>query len=228
MKKHIICLGDSNTHGYCTDISESADHTNRFNEDERWTCLLQKALGDEYLVIEEGLGGRTTVFQDPLHESMDALSSVYSILMSHEPVDLLIIVLGTNDTKDRFSASPKCISIGLERLVQKCRAVPCWRISPDGGQAADGAASGFVNDPKILIVCPQPIGREMLDEGMGVHCAEKSERLSPYYADVAARNGCAFLDAAKCKNNTIDYMHLSLEGHRMMADLLTAKVRELV
>ena len=63
---------------------------------------LQKALGEEYLVIEEGLSGRTTVFVDALHESMDALSVAYPTLMAHEPVDLLIIMLGTNDVKERF------------------------------------------------------------------------------------------------------------------------------
>ena len=66
MKKHILCLGDSNTHGYCADPNDCADHGIRFNEDERWTCRLQKALGEEYLVTEEGLSGRTTVFVDPL------------------------------------------------------------------------------------------------------------------------------------------------------------------
>ena len=99
MKKHIVCFGDSNTHGYCADPNDTADRTDRFNEDERWTCLLQKALGEEYLVLEEGLSGRTTVFSDPLHECMSGLDVIYSTLMSHEPVDLLIIMLGTNDSK---------------------------------------------------------------------------------------------------------------------------------
>ena len=83
MKKHIVCFGDSNTHGYCADPNDSADRTDRFNEDERWTCLLQKALGEEYLVLEEGLSGRTTVFSDPLHECMSGLDVIYSTLMSH-------------------------------------------------------------------------------------------------------------------------------------------------
>ena len=100
MKKHIVCLGDSNTHGYCADPADCADGGARFNENERWTCLLQKALGEEYLVLEEGLSGRTTVFTDPLHESMPALDVAYPILMSHEPVDLLVIMLGTNDAQD--------------------------------------------------------------------------------------------------------------------------------
>ena len=80
MKKHILCLGDSNTHGYCADPSDCADGGIRFNEDERWTCLLQKALGSDFLVTEEGLSGRTTVFPAPLHETMDALTVLYSLL----------------------------------------------------------------------------------------------------------------------------------------------------
>ena len=61
MKTHILCLGDSNTHGYCADPNDCADHGIRFNEEERWTCRLQKALGDEYLVTEEGLSGRSAL-----------------------------------------------------------------------------------------------------------------------------------------------------------------------
>ena len=117
MKKHIVCFGDSNTHGYCAEPADCADGGDRFNENERWTCLLQKALGEDYLVIEEGLSGRTTVFQDPLHECMSGLDAIYSCLMSHERVDLLIIMLGTNDTKERFGANSACIAIGMERLV---------------------------------------------------------------------------------------------------------------
>ena len=89
MKKHILCLGDSNTHGYCADPGDCDDSTlARFNEEERWTCLLQRALGDAYLVIEEGLSGRTTVFEDPLNEGMPALPYLAPCLKSHEPVSL--------------------------------------------------------------------------------------------------------------------------------------------
>ena len=90
MKKHILCIGDSNTHGYCADPADCADGGIRFNEDERWTCLLQKALGPEYLVTEEGLSGRTTVFEDPINENMAVLPYVYALLKSHEYVDLLL------------------------------------------------------------------------------------------------------------------------------------------
>ena len=151
MKKHIVCLGDSNTHGYCADPTDCADGGNRFNEEERWTCLLQKALGEDYLVLEEGLGGRTSVFADPLHEGMDALNVAYPLLMSHEPVDLLIIMLGTNDTKERFSANAAAIAAGMERLIKKCKDTECW-----------GA-----HEPNILVVCPPPLGDGFHDEVMG-------------------------------------------------------------
>ena len=102
MKKHILCIGDSNTHGLCTDPSESADHGSRYNEEERWTCLLQKALGEEYLVIEEGLSGRTCVYDDPDMDSVNLLPILHALLNSHEPLNLLILMLGTNDAKTKF------------------------------------------------------------------------------------------------------------------------------
>ena len=130
MKTHILCLGDSNTHGYCADPKDNADGGIRFNENERWTCRLQTALGDKYLVTEEGLSGRTTVFVDPIHESMDALSVCYALLKSHEVIDLLILMLGTNDVKERFGANAACIGAGMERLIQKCKSVDCWAARP--------------------------------------------------------------------------------------------------
>ena len=209
MRKHIVCLGDSNTHGYCADPMDCADHGARFNEEERWTCLLQKALGDGYLVLEEGLSGRTTVFPDPLHESMPALDVAYPILMSHEPVDLLVIMLGTNDTKDRLGMNAPCIALGMKRLVEKCQSVPCW-----------GA-----HKSNILVIAPPHIGRELNDPCMGTACAEKSEHLAACYAPVAEALGCAFLDAqGVAEFNRVDYMHLSRRGHEQLA----AKLAEMI
>ncbi len=203
MKKHILCLGDSNTHGYCADPTDCADGGIRFNEDERWTCLLQKALGPDYLVTEEGLSGRTTVFVDPLHESMDALSVAYPLLKSHEVIDLLIIMLGTNDTKDRLGMNAACIGLGMERLVRKCMSVDCW---------ADNSK------PNVLIVAPPPIGDELNDPAMGVTCAAKSRELAKYYAEKAELLGCHFMDAAGCEFNPVDHMHLTSKGHAQLAE----------
>ena len=215
MKKHIVCLGDSNTHGYCADPADCSDHGGRFNESERWTCRLQDALGADYLVIEEGLSGRTTVFPDPLHEGMTALEVASPILMSHEPVDLLIIMLGTNDTKERFCANPTVIARGMGRLVEKCRTIPCW-----GNHA-----------PKILVICPPHIGdgMEAVMPAMGAGCIEKSRLLAAAMEPVVTGLGCAFLDAqGVAEFNQVDCMHLTRRGHAQLADKLAALVPTLL
>ena len=135
MKKTILCFGDSNTHGY------NSSNNGRFTEDERWTCLLSKYLGENYSIKEEGLSGRTTVFPDPLFEGLDGLSYISPCLMTHEPVDLLIIMLGTNDTKERFGATASNIAKGLERLTKKAiSTTEAWR-----------------DKPNILLIAPLPI-----------------------------------------------------------------------
>ena len=216
MKKHIICLGDSNTHGYCADPNDCADHGIRFNESERWTKRLQEALGEEYLVIEEGLSGRTTCFDDPIHEGLNGLNYIYPCLKSHETVDLLIIMLGTNDTKDRFYASAACIGIGMSRLVKKAMATECWGD----------------HKPNILVVAPPPIGEGMLQSEvaatMGSLCVEKSRELANYYKMQCDLMGCHFLDAQGCEFNTVDYMHLTNQGHAQLAEKLAALVPTLL
>lgn len=126
MKRHVICLGDSNTHGYCGAQEGETLCGGRFSEAERWPCLLQRALGEEYLVIEEGLCGRTTVFPDPLEPGLDAISYLRPCLLSHAPVSLLILVLGTNDTKERFGLSAEEIARGMERLARQAMSEDCW------------------------------------------------------------------------------------------------------
>ena len=218
MKKHIVCFGDSNTHGYCADPKDCADGGDRFNEAERWTCLLQQKLGADCLVIEEGLSGRTTVFDDPLHECMSGLDYITPCIMSHEPVDLLIIMLGTNDTKDRFYASAACIGIGMARLVKKAMSTECW-----GGKK-----------PNILVVCPPAMGKEMpngiFGDTMGELCVEKSEQLSKYYKEQCELLGVNFADAGAmgCEFNGIDYMHLTKAGHATLAENLAKLVPELL
>lgn len=217
MKKHIVCLGDSNTHGYCADPADSAGGAlARFTEEERWTCLLQKTLGEDYLIVEEGLSGRTTVFPDPLYEGLAAADYIHPCLMSHERVSLLIIMLGTNDTKERFAASAPCIALGMERLVRKAKTVECW----ENGR------------PNILIVSPPVIGEEMhaspVGGCMGDGCAAKSRALAPLLRATAELTGCSFLDAAGCAFNKIDYMHLTRKGHAQLAKQMAALVPPLL
>ena len=220
MKKHILCLGDSNTHGYCADPADCADSAlARFNEEERWTRLLQKALGEDYLVVEEGLSGRTTVFQDPLYEGLDALHYLYPCLKSHEPVSLLVVMLGTNDTKERIGANAYAIGLGMRRLVQKAQMVDCW--GPGG-------------KPNILVVAPPAIGEGVktsaVADEMGVGAVEKSRQVPAEYARVAAECGVRFLDANQvgCQFNQVDFMHLTREDHAALAAALAELIPTLL
>ena len=200
MQKNILCFGDSNTHGY------NSKTGGRFGTDERWTKLLQKKLGDEYYIIEEGLSGRTTSFEDPVFEGLNGLNAIYPCMMSHEPLDLVIIMLGTNDTKDRFAANAFIIGKGLERLTQK---------------AIDTHAA-WRGKPNVLIVAPPPIdsgyAATAVAGEMGVHCVERSEHLAKEFKDVADRLQCHFLDAGSIPGIEMypyDWMHLSLDSHRI-------------
>ena len=218
MRKHIVCLGDSNTHGYCADPADCADsHLQRFNEDERWTCLLQRALGPDCLVLEEGLSGRTTVFPDPLYEGLAAVDYLYPCLKSHEPVSLLIVMLGTNDTKEYFGANAVCIAQGMERLLRKAISVDCW--GPEGRA-------------NILVVAPPAMDPRVetapVSAYMGRGCAEKSRQLPPLLASTAQRCGCHFLSAEGCQFNEVDYMHLTRQGHTQLARLLAQHVPALL
>ena len=133
-------------------------------------------------------------------------------------MDLLIIMLGTNDTKDRFYASAACIGIGMARLVKKALATECW--GP--------------NRPNVLVIAPPHIGEGMLHSDvaatMGTGCVKKSQELARYYREQCDLIGCHFLDAQElgCEFNTVDYMHLTKKGHATLAENLAKLVPELV
>lgn len=212
MKKHILCIGDSNTHGLCTDPSENADHGSRYNAEERWTCLLQKALGEEYLVIEEGQSGRTCVYEDPAMDSVNLLPVLHALLNSHEPLDLLILMLGTNDAKKKFGTDAKKITKGMQILVEEAKSVPCW--------GADG--------PKILIVAPVPIEEGVTYPEFAPDCVETTKALAREYAFLAVAEQVDFLDAGGCELTKADHVHLTAKGHRQLAERMETAVREIL
>ncbi|WP_409967935.1 GDSL-type esterase/lipase family protein [Bengtsoniella intestinalis] len=218
MKKHIICLGDSNTHGYCPDPDDCGNPHLRFDESTRWPMGLQAGLGTDYLVVEEGRSGRTTVFPDPLTQGLAAIDYLHPCLKSHEPVDLLIVMLGTNDTKERFGANAFTIGKGMERLLREAQHTDCW-----GGKA-----------PNILLIAPPAIREEILTcptiGSMGQRCVEKSLQVPAVFQEVATLLGCHFLDAGAlgCQFNAVDFMHLTAEAHGILADKLIGLVPSLV
>ena len=95
-RRRVLCFGDSNTYGY------DPARDGRYGDDERYPMVLQDLLGDGWSVVEEGLPGRTAVFDDPITEGMNGLRVITPILMSHAPLDTVTIMLGTNDSKVRL------------------------------------------------------------------------------------------------------------------------------
>lgn len=207
MKKRIVCFGDSNTWGY------DAVTGGRYPDDVRWTGGLQKALGESYTIIEEGLCGRTTVLEDPLNEGMCGLAYLYPCLMSHAPVDCLVIMLGTNDCKERFHMTSRNIADGMKRLVKKAGTVPAWR-----------------EETKILAIAPGAIEKECESSPAGPEmgvCSDRSKELAVFYRQMAEETGCDFLDAGEVvRMNRIDFMHLDEESHGRLAARLADYFRK--
>lgn len=210
--KRIVCFGDSNTWGY------NAKDMERFSEENRWGFLLGRLLGNEYQVIEEGLCGRTSVVDDPLFEGLNGYKYLYPCLMSHSPLELVIIMLGTNDTKERFNLTSYNIAQGIVRLALKAKEMPV----ADKGKA-----------PKVLIVAPPPIEKEYyytdIGRAMGKGCDIKSEEVAEYLSELLEFHGIEFLDTKGIiPMNKIDYMHLDEEGHKLLSKLIFDKIKNIL
>ena len=205
-RRRVLCFGDSNTYGY------DPARDGRYGDDERYPMVLQDLLGDGWSVVEEGLPGRTAVFDDPITEGMNGLRVITPILMSHAPLDTVTIMLGTNDVKERFGANAACIGAGMERLLLKVKSVDCW-----GGKA-----------PNILVVAPPPIGAGFHDAVMGDGCVEKYAGVAEQFRIICARQNVHFLDAKDCEFNQVDFMHLTCKGHAQLAEMLAKEVPALL
>jgi lysophospholipase L1-like esterase len=192
----IIAFGDSNTWG-----SDPATG-GRFPREQRWPTVMQRELGSEYEVIAEGLRGRTTVHDDPIEPYRSGADALPPCLMSHAPVDLVILALGCNDLKKRFSVSAFDIAEGAARLIFLARAY---------GEGPDGRAPG------ILLVAPPPIAQltgyaEMFEGG-----AEKSRLLGERFREIARQEGIAFLDAgAVIRCSDLDGIHYEADQHALL------------
>lgn len=158
-------------------------------------------------------------FSSMLSQFLKKLVALHPCLKSHEPVALLILMLGTNDTKERFSANAFAIAKGMERLVRLAQASDCW--GPDGA-------------PNILLIAPPAIGQGVyaspVAQEMGAGCVEKSLRLPGQYRALAKETGCHFLDAGQtgAVMNTTDFMHLTSQGHRNLAGALARLIPSLL
>lgn len=206
--KTILCYGDSNTYGYDPRTGL------RYPEDIRWTGRLSKLLGSGYRVIEEGCNGRTTVFDDPAEGWKNGLDYLKPCLNSHKPVDVVVLMLGSNDLKAVFHASPEEIAEGaglLAATIQEFTAVK----------------QGYV--PEIILISPPEIGSGIKNSpfygSFYEDAIERSRELSHGYRKMADRYGCTFLDAAQyIQPSEADSLHLDPDAH----EILARKIAELL
>ena len=206
--KTILCYGDSNTWGRNPATQE------RYSRDERWPGVLRQELGDGYLVIEEGLPGRTTVWDDPIEGYKNGKEYLVPCLESHKPIDLVAIMLGTNDLKVRFSVSAYDIANSAGVLVD---VVQRSEAGPDGGA------------PQVLLMVPPPLGRLTEFAEMFEGAKRRSRRLSQHYRRVAEEYGCALFDTSNViVSSDIDGVHLEAEEHRKLGQAVAAVIRNML
>lgn len=203
----VLCYGDSNTWGSDPETRE------RFGPDVRWPGVLARELGEGFRVIEEGLSGRTTLWEDPIEGSYkDGRAYLTPCLESHKPIDLVTIMLGTNDLKERFASSASDIAQGAASLAEMALRSGC---GPGGGA------------PAVILISPPAVGRltDMAEMFRGAE--EKSRRFPAHYRRFAEQHGCGFLDAAKViASSDIDGIHLEAEAHRRLGEAVATRVRE--
>lgn len=206
--KTILCYGDSNTWGY--DPSSGG----RYPRDVRWTGVLRRRLGDEYLVIEEGLNGRTTVWDDPIEGYKNGMTYLIPCLETHKPIDLVIIMLGTNDLKLRFSVSAYDIGKSMGRLVDAVQ------------KSASGLDDGA---PELLIMSPPPLASLTEFAEMFGGATEKAIRLADHYEAIADEYGCHFLKTADyIVSSDLDGIHWERDEHRKLGDAVAIQVKSIL
>ena len=203
--KTIVCYGDSNTYGY------NPENKKRYSEDIRWTCQLQRLLGEEYRVISEGCNGRTTVFSERKEKWKRGDRYLRPCLNSHKPVALVLLMLGTNDFKKMFHTNPAKVARGMEK---------CIRIIQEFTKEKQGESA------QILLVSPPHIGADIIHgpfrKSFRERAAAYSVELKDYYKKLAKKYGCHFLDASKyVEFSRIDSLHLTAEAHGELAEIFS-------
>ena len=188
--KNILAFGDSNTYGY------RPEDGSRYAYEERWTGILANKLeAHDYRLIEEGLVGRTTVFEDSVRPGRKGSDFLVPLIDSHGPVDTLVLMLGTNDCKTLYKASPQVIGMGIEKLIRQ--------------------AKQFKPDLSIVLVSPIHLGEGVweddFDPEFNRESVETSKRLKSVYRKIADTYDCRFLAASDyAEPSEADREHLTI------------------
>lgn len=203
--KTILCYGDSNTWGW-DPVTGS-----RLAKDERWPEVLQQELGYDYEVISEGLPGRTTVWTDPIEGHMSGKDYLIPCLNSHKPIDLMIILLGTNDLKHRFGVSAFDIAEGVGHLA---------KMIQQSGSGPGGKS------PQVLILIPPPF--ETLSNFAEIFAGgvEKAKNFRQQYQRVAEQMACPYLDTSEyIVSSDVDGVHFDASTHKTLGQVVAQKVK---
>lgn len=207
----VMCFGDSNTYG-TPPILDLNQH-DRFDPQTRWPKRVAAALGCD--LVEEGLPGRTSMFDDPIMGAhMNGQTGLKMALESHGPLDVLVLMLGTNDVKARFTSTPEAVVGGIASLLD----IAQHRVMQE-------RHGGF----KILLVCPPPVVEvgPIKDEFWGG--AARAQALAPLYQTLASARGIAFLDAgAVIAVSPVDGVHFNADAHEKLATAIAAKLQEML
>jgi lysophospholipase L1-like esterase len=209
----ILCFGDSNTYG------TKPDGSGRFAVDERWTGVLQNALGDNYYVIEDGLGGRSTDLDhpNPNKPGCNGLAYFKPCIDAHRPLDMIVIMLGTNDLKVVYNRS-------AAQIAEVLRQYP--------GYVDEYCEDRDLARPKFILVSPAHINAETpefeqnFEEPRYDHTSgQKSHQLAEHIERVAQETNCLFFNAAQVAQTGKDGLHLDRPSHSRLADSLAALIK---
>lgn len=213
MKRRILCYGDSNTWGWMPGAGT------RYDESVRWPKVLQAKLGDEYEVIEMGQNARTTVWDNPVHQEKNGYKNFVATMDCCFPLEMVIIMLGTNDAMEIFGTNGYHIAIGAGNVA---------KLALTSAFGIDGKA------PEVLLVCPTPIteaykGEPLMNAFYGTGAVERSANVGDYLEDIAKDLGCHYIDAGKIiKASDIDGVHLMPEEHAKMAEAMYEQVKAII
>ncbi len=212
MTKTILTFGDSNTYG--TPPAKARGENRRFGPDTRWPCVMGATLGDSWEVIEAGLPGRTTCLPDPVMGAhMDGVVGLRIALESNGPIDLLTIMLGTNDLQTHHAATPAQICGGLAGLVALARSEPYQTRH-----------KGF----DILLIAPPPVLEQGTYRETLMGAAAKSKELPALVGGLADHWGIAWMNAGDHIGvSTLDGLHFEAQDHVTLGHAVAAKVASL-
>ena len=208
----ILCYGDSNTWG------QKPDKTGRYLAEIRWTGVLQQSLGDDYYVIEEGLSSRTTDLEYSRKLGRNGKTYLTPCIGSHNPLDIVILMLGTNDLKIEFNRSASQIALATAGLIEDIKNT-AWDKAKDVPQI-------IVVSP-ILIDSHTPDFSNFYSENYNEESARKSEQLANEVKKITIDMDCHFIDAASVSSAGSDGIHFNEASHLALGKLLANYIQRL-